>query len=448
MSNEKPSSKGIKWGPFTARFPLVHFRIEWPELSQGFVVALSTGLALVPLLTLYFGLTFEEAVTISLIHSILIASASTIFGEPFAPGWVTPALPLTLAFVLGQYEEPTARFQAMTALTVDFTLLLFFMGITGLGSKLINRIPVALKAGIILGAALAAFQRVFIDDFDKIEAMPVSITLALVVSLIVAFSIPFHVLKGRFKSLALIASLGLLPGFAVAGIAGTITGELVFDIQWGILIPPFADMMAKASPFSIGWPSLTMFLEALPLALITYTILFGDLLTGMAILKDGQKSRPDDVIDVDINRSHLSIALRNAVMAVTAPFFPTQGALWTGVHVIIVNRWKEGKEKMQTLHGGIGAYYLYAVPIFILALPLITFLKPFLYIALMITLILTGFACAYVAIEMAKGREQKGVMLITAFFLVTFEPWVGLVVGLLSVILLLGPAAFKKQVAD
>lgn len=357
MSNEKPSSKGIKWGPFTARFPLVHFRIEWPELSQGFVVALSTGLALVPLLTLYFGLTFEEAVTISLIHSILIASASTIFGEPFAPGWVTPALPLTLAFVLGQYEEPTARFQAMTALTVDFTLLLFFMGITGLGSKLINRIPVALKAGIILGAALAAFQRVFIDDFDKIEAMPISITLALVVSLIVAFSIPFHVLKGRFKSLALIASLGLLPGFAVAGIAGTITGELVFDIQWGILNPPFADMMAKASPFSIGWPSLTMFLEAFPLALITYMILFGDLLTGVAILKDGQKSRPDDVIDVDINRSHLSIALRNAVMAVTAPFFPTQGALWTGVHVIIVNRWKEGKEKMQTLHGGIGAYY-------------------------------------------------------------------------------------------
>lgn len=447
MSDKKPSSKGIKWGPFTARFPLVHFRIEWPELSQGFVVALSTGLALVPLLTLYFGLTFEEAVTISLIHSILIASASTIFGEPFAPGWVTPALPLTLAFVLGQYEEPTARFQAMTALTVDFTLLLFFMGITGLGSKLINRIPVALKAGIILGAALAAFQRVFIDDFDKIEAMPVSITLALVVSLIVAFSIPFHVLKGRFKSLALIASLGLLPGFAVAGIAGTITGELVFDIQWGILNPPFADMMAKASPFSIGWPSLTMFLEALPLALITYMILFGDLLTGVAILKDGQKSRPDDVIDVDINRSHLSIALRNAVMAVTAPFFPTQGALWTGVHVIIVNRWKEGKEKMQTLHGGIGAYYLYAVPIFILALPLITFLKPFLYIALMITLILTGFACAYVAMEMAKGREQKGVMLITAFFLVTFEPWVGLVVGLLSVILILGPAAFKKQVA-
>jgi len=438
----------LKLDLINLRLPWLHMRIEWPELAQGLVVGASTGLALAPLMMAAFGLTFEEAVTVSMFHSILIASHVVVFGEPFAPGWITPALPISLAFVLSGYDTPTERFQMMTALSLDLALLLFILGITGLGKKLIDHIPVALKAGIILGAAIMAFKRVFVDDIASLEAMPVTMTLAMVTCLIIAFSVPFQKIKQKSKSMARIASLGLLPGFIVAGIAGVITGELVFDIEWGILVPPVGDLMAKVSPFAIGWPPLSYFIEALPLVLISYTILFGDMLTGEAILKEAESARPDDPLHLDTSRSHMVVAIRNAVMAVVAPFFPTQGVLWTGVHVVVVNRWKEGREKMHSLVGGLSAYYLYGLPFLMLLLPVVTLLKPFMPIALVLTLILTGFACAYVALALPKGKEEKSIMMLTAFFLVFFAPWVGLVIGTLSVILLLGFDAFKGRDAS
>ena len=45
------------------------------------------------------------------------------------------------------------------------------------------------------------------------------------------------------------------------------------------------------------------------------------------------------------------------------PFFPTQGALWTGVHVVIVERWKKGFKEMPSIFDGLGSYYLMAIPI-------------------------------------------------------------------------------------
>ena len=443
--NKYKPLKGVKWGPFTAYIPLVHMRIEWPELAQGLVVAAATALALVPLLTTAFGLTFEEAITISMFHTILIASHVILFGEPFSPGWITPALPITLAFVLGNYDTPVERFQMMTALSLNLAFLLFFLGITGLGKKLILHIPTAIKAGIILGAALAAFKRVFVDDYAAIEAMPVTMTLALVICLVFAFSIPFQRLKIKSRFLTKIASLGLLPGFAIAGVAGVLLGEISFDIEWGVFIPPVGDLMSKVSPFAIGWPPVSYFIEAIPLVLITYTILFGDLLTGISILKEAEHRRPDDKITIDTSRSHMVLAIRNAIMGIFSPFFPTQGCLWAGVHVIVVQRWKEGKEEMHSLIGGISAYYLYGIPVLFVLLPVVTFLRPFMPVALVLTLILTGFACAYVALSMPKGKEDRGVMLLTAFFLVFFEPWVGLLVGIGAALLLLGTKSFQLK---
>ena len=66
----------------------------------------------------------------------------------------------------------------MAAMCIEFTLLLFVMGITGWGKKLIEIIPNGLKAGIILGAALAAFYQVFVTDFDKLMIQPVSMIVA------------------------------------------------------------------------------------------------------------------------------------------------------------------------------------------------------------------------------------------------------------------------------
>lgn len=326
-------SRGIVWGPFTLRIPFLHTRFMASEFFQGLSISAATGLALVPLLTGPFGLTFGEAVVMSMIHAFLISSAWMFFGEPYAPGWVTPALPFVITFVISDsFVTPAEKFQAMTALSIDLSVILVVMGITGLGGKLVRIVPDVLKGGIIMGAALAAFLQIF--DLEATNNVLVTqtfaATTALALSLMLAFSEPLHRMQVKYPVVSRIVSLGLLPGFLVAGLVGYFTGELHYDIQWGFLDPPVMDLWNKVSPFVIGWPDLGVFVECLPLALITYIILFGDMVTGEEILKEAASQRPDEVLQTNSTRSHLSLGIRNFLMGVFAPFFPTQGALFTG----------------------------------------------------------------------------------------------------------------------
>lgn len=410
-------------------------RIEWPDLMQGLVVSLSTGLALIPLLTASFGLSFEEAVAIAMLHTMMVTSHVIIFGEPFAAGWVTPALPLVLAVVISDYQEPSERFQMMTALSLDFAALTLILAVTGLGQKLTNLVPAALKAGIILGAALSAFKRIFYDDVQNFTAMPLSFVLSIITCLIILYLPFFQKLKSTSKIASIIGSVGLLPAFIIAGVVGGLSGELSFDIQTGFLIPPLGDLMEKVSPFSIGFPPIEYFIAGLPLAFITYLILFGDLITGATMIEDNQKYRPDDLIDIDLNRSHYAVSIRNFVMALVAPFFPTQGVLWTGAQVLMIERWKQGKEKIESLVSGISAFYYYGIPAVFFVLPLLTMLRPFMPIALMLTLLLTGIACSKLALKLATQNTDKAIMLIVSVLLAFYAPWLGLSVGVVACLL-------------
>ncbi len=437
MSPEKP---GWKWGPFTFRLPFYHTRLYLPEFLQGVLISSATGLALVPIMTGYFGLSFEQAIALSLMHSILITSAVIVFGEPYAPGWVTAALPLVLGFVVfGEYGDPTARFQAMTALSLNFAALVFLLGVTGLGRKLIVWLPQTLKAGIILGAAIAAFMRVLLDDADGLLLeQPVAITVGCAICLVFMFSLPLQRLKQRNRFFMMLGALGLLPGFLAAAVVGPLAGEVEYNIRWGFLLPPVNEVWELASPFVIGWPEPAMFLQGIPLALITYVILFGDLVTGNEVLRDGLHARRDEHIDINPNRSHLSVSIRNALMGVFAPFFPTQGVVWTGVHVIIAQRWKQGPQAMDSLHSGLASYYLMGIPFMFFLLPLLTALEPLLNIALSLTLMLTGFACAYIAMSIPKENTSRGTVVLIGVSLAFFEPWIGLLVGIVATLLLVG----------
>lgn len=451
---------GIKWGPFTARIPFVHTGFAGPEFWQGILVAAATGLALVPLLTsAAFGLTFEEAIIWSMISSFLISSGPILFGEPFAAGWITPALPLVLNLVMpesipgvaeGDVATSEDRFRLMTALSLDLAIILLVLGVTGLGKKVVDGMPMALKGALIMGAAIAALKRVFVDDAAaNLNVMPVSMTLAMGICILLSFSIPVMRMKGNMPWLAKIASLGLLPGFLIAGIVGIIIGELSYTgadgasiIQTGIMNPigPFTSMFEKVSPFSIGFPTLSLMFhpDVIGLALVTYVILFGDIITGIEILKGGIPNRSDEHIEFSSTRTHMSTGIRNVIMALVAPFFPTQGSLWTGVHVIIVKRWSEGREQMDSLFTGISSYYFFGVPILFLVFPITTGLRPMMPIALALTLVLTGFACAYVAMNIPKNEAERGAVLLGACGLAFFSPFIGLAVAVASVVFILG----------
>tara|TARA_Y100000385_G_scaffold40857_2_gene38044 strand:- start:1523 stop:2872 length:1350 start_codon:yes stop_codon:yes gene_type:complete len=435
------TSKGLKWGPFTLRIPFIHLRFRAGEFFQGMVISGATAFAAVPI-AMGLGLTFEEGVALSFIAGTLIGAGPIFFGEPMAPGWVTPAVPIVIAAFAakGQFNgvyDP-AVFQFMAAMCIEFTLLLFIMGITGWGKKLIEIIPNGLKAGIILGAALAAFYQVFVTDLDKLMIQPISMGLAISLCVITTFSEPFKKLALNNKFFKVIGSLGLLPGFVLAALVAFLLNEVTFNIEWGFRIPDVVSLFNRTSPLAIGFPSVDMYLEAIPLVVIGYTLLFGDLITGTEVLNDAQSQRPDEPLDVNLDRSHLSVAMRNFLGLLVNPFFPTQGALWTGVHVVVAERWKKGPKEMPSIFDGLGSYYLMGIPFLYVTLPFITLMKPLMQMALTLTLILTGFACAYVAMAIPKKNSEMASALLIAVFITFFSAWIGLLIGILLSIFVVG----------
>ena len=125
-------------------------------------------------------------------------------------------------------------------------------------------------------------------------------------------------------------------------------------------------------------------------------------------------------------------------MALFAPFFPTQGVLWTGVQVIIVERWSQGRKAMPSLFCGISSYNMLGVPLLLLLLPLVTLLEPILPVALMLTLLLTAFACAYIALSLVKGEVEMGAVILGGVSLAMFDAWLGLLISIVAVLVLVG----------
>ncbi|MFT5578024.1 MAG: hypothetical protein ACI9WS_000776 [Paraglaciecola psychrophila] len=445
---------GIKWGPFTMRIPLVHMRFSLANMLQGLAVAGATGMALVPYFIALLGLTFEEAVTMAMFHSILISFSWMFFGDPYAPGWLTPAVPFVVAFITAPayLGDHISQFQAMTALSLNFAFILIVLGATGLGAKLINVVPNVFKGGIILGAAVAAFLRVTKDGdaANVFQSAPIAGTLGVVVCLIFAFSKPLHALAMNKKGLATILGFGLLPGFVIAGTVGFFTGEFEYNIRWEFLDVGASAMSlwGKASPFVIGWPPEETFLASFPLALITYILFFGDVVTGNEMIEQAQASRSDEKLELNSSRAHMATGIRNVLMGIIAPFFATQGVLWTGIQVILLKSWTQGRDKVDSIFDSIGSFYAFGLPILFLLLPLVTLLEPLLPLALAVTLVLTAFACASLALSLVQDSTERGAMVITAMAFSVFEPWLGLLVGIVIIAALCGFQVFVPKKDD
>ena len=442
---------GLKWGPFTMRIPLIHLRFSLANMLQGFAVAGATGLALVPYFMALLGLSFEEAVTMAMIHSILISFSWMFFGDPYAPGWLTPAIPFVVAFITAPayLGDHASQFQAMTALSLNFAFILIFLGVSGLGAKLIKVVPNVFKGGIILGAAVAAFLRVTKDGdpANVFESAPIAGTLGVVICLVFAFSKPLQELAMSKRWLAVILGFGLLPGFVIAGSVGFFTGEFTYNIRWEILDVAAAttSLWEKASPFYIGWPPIETFLSSFPLALITYILFFGDVVTGNEMIEQAQTHRSDEKLELNSSRAHMATGIRNVIMGIFAPFFSTQGVLWTGIQVILLKRWTEGRDKVDSIFDSIGSFYAFGLPFLFILLPLVTLLEPLLPVALAVTLILTAFACATLALSLVNDATERGAMVITAMAFSVFEPWIGLLIGIITIGALCGFKVFMPQ---
>ncbi|HEX9734301.1 MAG TPA: hypothetical protein VGG06_20205 [Thermoanaerobaculia bacterium] len=468
LRREGDVQPGIAWGPFTLRVPFVHVGVEWPELVQGLVVAGATGLAIVPLYVHSFGMTWEMAVALTILQGMLISAAPIVFGDPFCPGWLTPALPLVLREALLR-SEIGERTDFVNAVVLLVAAVFVFFGASGLGPLFLRLVPRVMQAGIILGAGMSALYGELVPrggEASRLEQYPISILLAVGVSLLLLFSLPVERLKAHWSWLARLAALGIAPGFFLAMVVGPWVGEvsyqglrdLLFDPATGawafglgdvFFWPDFAGLYQGYSPLARGFPSAELFLAALPLALAAYVIAMGDLITGTAILGHATAARPDETIPFDERRTHFTLGLRNAAQALAAgPFFPLHGPLWTGVMVVVAERYARGRQAMDTIFGGIFSYYVFGIPVLFFCRPVLEVLRPVLPVAFSLTLILTGFACAYVALSMLHDRVERGVAVVIGMAIMAFSTTVGVLAGLVMTVALLGRQAWKPSAPE
>jgi hypothetical protein len=363
---------------------------------------------------------------------------------------------------------PTAAeridFVNAVVLLVAATFLLF--GTTGLGLAFVRAVPRVLKAGIILGAGLSAIYGEFIPRSNgrpsRMDAYTVSILLAVGVTLLLMFSKPLERWRARFRWVNSLSSLGIAPGFILAMLVGPWvgevsyasfrsffvspqTGEWAFGLGNVFFVPDFASLFTGFNIFGHGLPDPAQFARALPLVVAAYVIGFGDIITGTAIVKDAAAQRPDEVVPINERRTHLSIGLRNLGVVMTGgPFFPLQGPLWTGATVVVTERYRRGREGMDSIFGGIFSYYSFGIPFFFFVAPLLELFRPVLDIAFSLTLILTGFACGYVALSMPQGRVERGLAVLIGVVIMYYSTLVGLVVGLILTAALLGKEAWRE----
>ncbi|WP_236838816.1 hypothetical protein [Caldalkalibacillus salinus] len=442
MNKKGQEHPGFKWGPFTSRLPGVHLQLKPSQHIQGALMLLATCGAVTPLVMQFFGVSFDIAWTVSLVMLFWVIAQTVIFGDPYAAGAITAGLPLTIVF-MNTLTPGAEAIEGMIALFLVVIFLFLFLGITKLGETFNRFFPTAIKAGIIMGAAIAAFQ----SELDRLPSMPITLISAWVIVMLLMYSIPFAKLPDS-KAKAIAGSNALLISFGGAGLIGWISGELTFEMSWGFFIPPVAETIATLSIWAVGLPSWEMIFTVLPIGIIIYILAFSDLLVANTLIKDADQARSDEKIDINPTRSHYILAIRNLGQLMTAgPLLWVHGPIWTGVQIFLIERYKKGRTVMDSIYSGPMNFYLLAIPLGLL-MPVISFITPLFPVALSVTLLLTGFACAYVAMSMVKTNVSRGIALTIGFLTATYGAAWGMGIGIVLYLFLIGVKEENQAAKD
>ena len=203
---------GIKMGMFVFRFPFVHYRFEKSEFLQALLMC-ATCLGAIPVMTENLGIPFDLAWDMVIINGFLYTLHST-WGDPVVPGWITPSIPLTLAFLAG-FPIGETRIQALIALQLLVALIFIIMGITGIASKLLGLVPESIKAGILMGAGFAAVIGE-VGKGKRFDQTPITIGIGALIAFFLLFSSKFKRLRKKSKIWDTFSGYGMLPAIILA----------------------------------------------------------------------------------------------------------------------------------------------------------------------------------------------------------------------------------------
>ena len=426
--DDKKEAPYIRLSIFKLRIPFVHYRWEMPETIQAFIL-FSVAMAAIPIIQDAFPWVSFEVAWTAVFWFTLVFWLTGALGDPTIPGWITASIPLVLAYVKA-FPEGAERVWALTCVQLLLALFCLISGPTGLADWLNKKVPVCLRAGIVLGAGFSAVIGEIKTGGRALQS-PWGIGIATILSFYLLYSYSFKQMQSKSDLIKSLAKYGYVPAMIVGSIIALIAHEVAMPtIQWGIFIPHISQEFATMTIFGYGWPPLQHFVSAIPTAFVVYVILFGDWMIIDALRSDANQVRKDQYIEFNISRSSTITAFRNAWTAILAPFAPTCGPLWAGVTVSVYERYKIGKESMGSIWGGIMSFQLWW-PILVFCVPLITLLKPFLAIGTSTTLLIQGFACCYIAMNMSHDRNDLGIAGIVGIALWRFGATGALIAGLI-----------------
>ncbi len=430
-------------GPFKVRLPFVHYPLEQAEFIQAFLIFV-VSLGMIPLLQEYLGLPYDVALAFVFVCGIGFLLPA-LLGVPFPPGWITAAIPVVLIF-LGDFEPGPEAIQALVALQLLVALIFFILGVTPLGRLLVDRLPTSLKAGILLGAGIAALLGE-IEEGGTVAETPIAIIIGALIVIYMMFSVSFAALRERSRVLNFLGNYGIVPGLFVAIVVAYAAREYPLpDVEWGFTQPSFVEMW-NYLPFTVGFPSPEIFLLAVPTALIAYIIAYGDIIVGTTLVRRVDAERPDELVDTDPSRVHIVTSIRNLLHALFAPYPGLAGPIFTAIIATIAVRYTQGRRAMESLHSANGTFYIAAF-LALFLLPLVSGLEPILPVALSLTLILTGYLCISVGMEQATNNVQRGVAGVMAVVLAVYGAGYGLAVGVILYLLLERRRLFSKSESD
>lgn len=454
---EGQEQPGIKLGMFRLRLPFIHAPWEIPEMIQAMVVFV-TGVSAVAYLQDIFGLDFKVALAIICIHELLYV-VQNLVGDPIVGGWITPAIPLITTWLLS-FSDTTERIQALIALQLILGLLYLVLGVTGLAKKLVTKVPVSVKAGILIGAGFSAVIGKY--GFMAAESggigfygSPVSFSVGVLAALFLLFSVGFsrEKIKPGRKFLKFLGKCGFVPALLLAYVAGIIAGEISMPVNVladGIIFNPFPGLKQVFTSFSLvglGLPSWDVIGSAAVMAVVAYIIAFGDIITGTEFLEDTKNYRKDEKLVVNPNLTNICCGIRNIIQSLFCPTVTMSGPLWSAMMVTVCERYKTGKENMYSFFGGCITFNL-TKWICCLILPLVALVRPILPISMSLTLMIQAFGCFYVALGLCKNNTQRGIAGLIGGVLAITNPQTGLIVGIIVSLIcewLLSGSFGKKQ---
>ena len=441
---EGKENPAIILGIFKIRFPFIHYRFEWPDYFQGLLMC-AVDLAAIPLIIELLGMPFEAAMAIVILNGFFYL-LHHLLGDPVVPGWITPAIPIIIVYI-ETFSLVPDRVKALMAFQFMLGLLSVFLGTTKLATKIIRLIPSAIKSGIIIGAGIAAITTVF-KAGGRFDIFPYTITISVSIAFYLIYSQHFQQNKEKYFLLNYINKFGIFPIILLAVFIAPLFKEANWpQIEWGFSNPDFNLLISNYTIFGVGLPPISMFLTAIPTVFATYIVLFGDVLQSKAILEEADSLRGDEKIDYNSNRAHIIFGGRNSIMSFIGPDVTMCGPLWAAMHVVIVERYKQGKKAMHSIIGGSGSFR-WGTNTGLLLLPIVSLVKPILGVALALTLIIQGFVSVRIGVLESKSQKDLGIAGVTAALLVVKGATWAFSVGILLVFLLYGKSFFKDGGGD